>query len=65
MRKESKHNAKESHQTMGKRAREEKNRGELQKQSENHLEDGSKYISNNNYFKPKWTKFSNQKTLNG
>ena len=34
-REEHKHNAKENHQTTGKRLKEEKNREELQKQSEN------------------------------
>lgn len=45
-----------------KRAREERNSEELQKQLENNEQNGNKYRPVDNYFKCKWTKCSYQKT---
>ena len=51
--------------SQGKRKKEERNKEELQNQTENSLQNGNKYIPINNYIKCKWTKCSNQKTQNG
>ena len=42
-----------------------RNRDELQKHTENNEKNDNNYIPTNNYFKCKWTKFSNQKTHSG
>ena len=60
--KEYKHIMKESHKTTNQESkRQRKEREKLQKQPENNEQNGNKYITNNNYFKYKWTKFYNQK----
>ena len=47
---------------QGKQLKKEEKREELQKQPENNLQKGNKYIPINNHFKCQWIKCSNQKS---
>ena len=62
---EHKHNTKENLQTTkGKRKRKEQRRN-IKSKGEKKVWNGNKYISNNNFLKCQWTKYSNQKTHSG
>ena len=66
MRKESKHNVKENHKnTREEKKRRRKGQRRTTKQPENNEQNGNKHIPINNYFKCKWTKFTNQNTWSG
>ena len=61
-RKKSKPTATESHQIKDEESKRRRKEQWNYKTFRKHLTNGSKYILTNNYFKYKWTKFSNQKT---
>lgn len=63
MRKVSKHNTKESHQTTREDSKRWRKEWRLTKKPGNNDQNGNKYTPVSNYFKGKWNKLSNPKTL--